>query len=56
MTRNTRKGLLFQCPPLQGRWPEGPEGFPTHVSFRKGNKRVVTPSQGERKGRYDPWV
>ena len=33
---------LFQCPPLQGRWPAGPEGFPIHVSFRKGNKRVVT--------------
>ena len=28
---------------LQGRWLEEPEGFPTHVSFRKGNKRVVTP-------------
>ena len=27
---------------LQGRWLEEPEGFPTHVSFRKGNKRVVT--------------
>ena len=28
---------------LQRRWLEEPEGFPTHVSFRKGNKRVVTP-------------
>ena len=27
---------------LQGRWLEEPEGFPTHVSFRKGNKRAVT--------------
>ena len=27
---------------LQGRWPAGPEGFPIHVSFRKGNKRAVT--------------
>ena len=31
---------------LQGRWLEEPEGFPTHVSFHKGNKRGVTP----------PWV
>ena len=28
---------------LQGRWLEEPEGFPAHVSFREGNKRVVTP-------------
>ena len=27
---------------LQGRWLKEPEGFPTHVSFRKGNKRGVT--------------
>ncbi len=27
---------------LQGRWLEEPEGFPAHVSFREGNKRVVT--------------
>ena len=26
---------------LQGRWLEEPEGFPTHVSFRKGNKRAI---------------
>ena len=25
-----------------------------HYGRRKGNKRVVTPPQGERKGRYDP--
>ena len=34
---------------LQGRWLEEPEGFPTHVSFRK-NKRVVTTPQGEQNG------
>ena len=45
-----REKGLFQCPPLQGRWPEGPEGFPTHVSFRKANKRVVTTPQGKQKG------
>ena len=26
---------------LQGRWLEEPEGFPTHVSFRKGNKTAI---------------
>ena len=35
---------------LQGRWLEEPEGFPTHVSFRKANKRVVTTPQGKQKG------
>ena len=48
---------------LQGRWLEEPEGFPTHVSFRKGNKtaimaaargtkRPLWPPQGEQKGHY----
>ena len=37
---------------LQGRWLEEPEGFPTHVSFRKGNKRVVTTQQGKQNGHY----
>ena len=35
---------------LQGRWLEEPEGFPIHVSFRKGNKRVVTTPQGKQNG------
>ena len=46
---------------LQGRWLEEPEGFPTHVSFRKGNKtaimaaaretkRPLWPPQGKQKG------
>ena len=35
---------------LQGRWREEPEGFTTHVSFRKGNKRVVTTPQGKQNG------
>ena len=26
---------------LQGRWLEEPEGFPAHVSFRKGNKTAI---------------
>ena len=26
---------------LQGRWLEEPEWFPTHVSFRKGNKTAI---------------
>ena len=50
---------------LQGSWLEEPEGFPTHVSFRKGNKtaimaaaretkRPLWPPQGKQKGRYDP--
>ena len=29
-------------PPCREVAPEGPEGFPTHVSFRKGNKRGFT--------------
>ena len=37
---------------LQGRWLEEPEGFPIHVSFRKGNKRVVTTPQGKQNGHY----
>ena len=52
---NNRRTFLNSSA-LQGRWLEEPEGFPTHVSFRKGNKRVVTPPQGERKGCYAPWV
>ena len=39
---------------LQGRWLEEPEGFPTHVSFRKGNKRTLWPPHGEQKERYAP--
>ena len=39
---------------LQGRWLEEPEGFPAHVSFRKGNKTALWPPQGEQKGRYAP--
>ena len=39
---------------LQGRWLEEPEGFPTHVSFREGNKRALWPPHGEQKGRYAP--
>ena len=38
--------LLFGNSPknssaLQGRWLEEPEWFPTHVSFRKGNKTAI---------------
>ena len=35
---------LFQCPPLQGRWPERPEGFPTHVA--------IVISYGKQNGHY----
>ena len=41
---------------LQGRWLEEPEGFPTHVSFRKGNKMVVTPPQENETAIMAPWL
>ena len=34
---------------LQGRWLEEPEGFPTHVSFRKGNKTAIMAAARETK-------
>ena len=37
---------------LQGRWLEEPEGFPTHVSFRKGNKTAIMAAARETKGHY----
>ena len=39
---------------LQGRWPAGPEGFPTHVSFRMANKTAIMAAARETKGHYDP--
>ena len=52
---------------LQGRWLEEPEGFPTHVSFRKGNKtaimaaaketkRALRPRKVNGRGVTPPWV
>ena len=35
---------------LQGRWLEEPEGFPTHVSFRKGNKTAIMAAAKETTG------
>ena len=37
---------------LQGRWLEEPEGFPTHVSFRKGNKTAIMAAARETKRHY----
>ena len=37
---------------LQGRWLEEPEGFPTHVSFRKGNKTAIMAAARETNGHY----
>ncbi len=39
---------------LQGRWLEEPEGFPTHVSFRKGNKTAIMAAERETKGSLRP--
>ena len=39
---------------LQGRWLEEPEGFPTHVSFRKGNKTAIMAAARETKGSLRP--
>ena len=39
---------------LQGRWLEEPEGFPTHVSFRKGNKTAIMAAARETKGALRP--
>ena len=36
----------------QGRWPEGPEGFPMHFHIRMANRRVVTTPNGEQNGHY----
>ena len=52
---------------LQGRWLEEPEGFPTHVSFRKGNKTAIMAAArgtkrhygrrtANRRGVTPPWV
>ena len=39
---------------LQGSWLEEPEGFPTHVSFRKGNKTAIMAAARETKGSLRP--
>ena len=39
---------------LQGSWLEEPEGFPTHVSFRKGNKTAIMAATRETKGSLRP--
>ena len=39
---------------MQGRWLEEPEGFPTHVSFRKGNKTAIMAAARETKGSLRP--
>ena len=39
---------------LQGRWPEGPEGFPMHVSFRMANKTAIMAAARETKGVLRP--
>ena len=51
---------LLTCPSgknssaLQGRWLEEPEGFPTHVSSRKGNKTAIMAAARETKGGLRP--
>ena len=39
---------------LQGRWLEEPEGFPTHVSFRKENKTAIMAAAKQTKGSLRP--
>ena len=39
---------------LQGRWLEEPEGFPIHVSFRKGNKTAIMAAAWQTKGALRP--
>ena len=39
---------------LQGRWLEEPEGFPAHVSFRKGDKTAIMAAARRTEGGYAP--
>ena len=61
ITNPTRRGKSRHLPvrrknssALQGRWLEEPEGFPTHVSFRKGNKTAIMAAARQTKGSLRP--